>query len=55
MVSFTKNSKMAEIILKNYQLLPIISRFGIKLGFGNKTVDEVCADKNVNATFFWKF
>lgn len=52
MVSFTKNSKMAEIILKNYQLLPIISRFGIKLGFGNKTVEEVCANKNVNAAFF---
>ncbi|WP_421919434.1 hemerythrin domain-containing protein [Marinifilum sp.] len=43
---------MAEIILKDYQLLPIMSRFGIKLGFGNKTVEEVCTEKGVNVAFF---
>ena len=31
------NMKMAEVIHLNYHLLPIISRFGINLGFGEKT------------------
>ncbi|WP_461633723.1 hemerythrin domain-containing protein [Labilibaculum euxinus] len=52
MVAFTKNSKMAEVILRDYQLLPIISRFGIKLGFGNKSIEEICTDRNVDLPFF---
>lgn len=52
MAVFTENSKMADVILRDYQLLPIILRFGIKLGFGNKTVKEVCQDKNTNEAFF---
>jgi len=52
MVAFTKFSKMAEVILKDYQLLPIISRFGIKLGFGSKSIEEVCTERNINVTFF---
>ncbi|MBN2681667.1 MAG: hemerythrin domain-containing protein [Bacteroidales bacterium] len=43
---------MAEIIHLNYLLLPVISRFGIKLGFGDKTVAEVCIASNVNEDFF---
>ncbi|HPR59757.1 MAG TPA: hypothetical protein PLF35_02355 [Prolixibacteraceae bacterium] len=49
---FTANTKMADIILNNYLLLPIIGRFGIDLGFGNKTVSEVCAEKSINTFFF---
>ncbi|NOU58387.1 hemerythrin domain-containing protein [Marinifilum caeruleilacunae] len=52
MIAFTRHSKMAEIILKDYQLLPVINRFGIKLGFGNKTVNEICEEKKVNVPFF---
>lgn len=49
---FTANMKMADIILNYYLLLPIIGRFGIDLGFGNKTVNEVCSEKNINTFFF---
>lgn len=49
---FTANTKMADIILNNYLLLPIIGRFGIDLGFGNKTVSEVCTEKSINTFFF---
>ncbi|MBN2262781.1 MAG: hypothetical protein JW735_07710 [Prolixibacteraceae bacterium] len=51
-IHFTANMKMADIILNNYLLLPIIGRFGIDLGFGNKTVNEVCTEKNINPFFF---
>lgn len=49
---FTKNMKMADIIHANYLLLPVISRFGIKLGFGDKLVEEVCNIHDINVDFF---
>ena len=46
------NMKMAEIIHLDYHLLQIISRFGINLGFGDKTVKQVCDEYNLNVDFF---
>ncbi len=43
---------MADLIHKNYLLLSIISRFGILLGFGDKSVEEVCNEYKVNPYFF---
>jgi len=48
----TRQTKMADVIHKNYLLLPIINRFGIKLGFGDRTVEEICSDANINVSFF---
>lgn len=44
--------KLADAIHLNYLLLPIIGRFGIELGFGNKTIKEVCEEKEINLSFF---
>lgn len=52
MLAFTEITKMADVILKDYRLLPIISRFGIKLGFGNKTVEDVCRETDIDVAFF---
>lgn len=49
---FTANTKMADVIHRNYILIPVINRFGIKFGFGNKTVIEVCDEYNLNVSFF---
>ena len=35
-----KNMKMADLIGADYRLLTVIYRLGIKLGFGEKTVEE---------------
>ena len=43
---------MADVIHMDYTLLPIISRFGIQLGYGEKTVEEICDKYNVNVDFF---
>jgi regulator of cell morphogenesis and NO signaling len=43
---------MAEVIHVNYHLLPIISRFGISLGFGDKSVKQVCHDYSIDVDFF---
>ena len=49
---FTSKTKMADVIHRDYTLIPIISRFGIEFGFGNKTISEVCHNYNINMWFF---
>ncbi|MDA3880104.1 MAG: hypothetical protein PF436_06940 [Prolixibacteraceae bacterium] len=44
--------KLADAIHLNYLLLPVTGRFGIELGFGNKTIKDVCNEKNINIDFF---
>jgi regulator of cell morphogenesis and NO signaling len=48
----TKNIKMADVIHMNYFILSVLNRFGIELGFGDKTVIEVCEKENVDVDFF---
>ncbi|HOV99712.1 MAG TPA: hemerythrin domain-containing protein [Bacteroidota bacterium] len=48
----TPGMKMADVIHGNYLLLPVINRFGIRLGFGEKTVREVCNDHTIDVDFF---
>ncbi|WP_421920801.1 hemerythrin domain-containing protein [Marinifilum sp.] len=47
-----ESMKMADVIQMNYMLIPVIHRFGIELGFGDKTVSEVCQESNVDLNFF---
>ena len=51
-MNITKNMKMADVIHYHYNLLPVISRFKIDLGFGDKSVEAVCQDYHVNLDFF---
>jgi regulator of cell morphogenesis and NO signaling len=48
----TPTMKMANVIIQNHHLLAIIDRFGIKLGFGEKTVSQVCKEYNITVDFF---
>ena len=36
--------KMADLVGADYRLLTVIYRLGIKLGFGEKTVEETCRE-----------
>ena len=47
-----KKTKMVDLILENYQILPIINRFDINLGFEEKTIEQICKQKNINIDFF---
>jgi regulator of cell morphogenesis and NO signaling len=47
-----KDFKMADIIHRNHHTLPVIQRFGIDFGFGDKTVEEVCHLQKVDLDFF---
>jgi regulator of cell morphogenesis and NO signaling len=39
---------MAELILANCRLLYVLPYFGIELGFGEKTVKQVCGEKGIS-------
>ena len=44
--------KMADLIHSDYRLIPVIGRFEISYGFGNKTVAEVCSQHDIDVQFF---
>ncbi len=43
---------MYRVVLENLQLLPLLPRFNLRSGFGEKSVDEVCCAHGVNTDFF---
>src|SRR5665647_1075846 len=49
---FNENSKLASVIHKDHSLLPVINRLGIKLGFGDKTIRNICEEKEIDLNFF---
>lgn len=49
---FNSQQKMSDLINQDHSLLLVISRFGIYLGFGNKTVMEVCSANGIDTNTF---
>ena len=49
---FTRDTPLADAIHANYLLIPVINRFGIPLGFGDRTVKEVCRSHRIDPDFF---
>lgn len=49
---FNENSKLASVIHKNHSLLPVINRLGIKLGFGDMSISEICRKEGIDPVFF---
>ena len=43
---------MIDLIRDNYNVLQALGSFGINLGFGDKTVEEVCKDNGVDCRTF---
>lgn len=49
---FTARDKMESLITANYRLLNMLSRFGISLGVGDKSIEEVCRLNGVDCSTF---
>lgn len=49
---YEADDKMISLIADNYNILQSLGRFGINLGFGDKTVSEVCEDQGVDTYTF---
>ena len=49
---FSKDTKFAELLAADRRLLQLLSRFGIGLGFGDRSVAQVCQMNHVNTELF---
>lgn len=49
---YEADDKMITLIRDNYNVLQALGAFGIRLGFGDKTVREVCEQQNVDSYTF---
>lgn len=52
MALYTSDDKMATLIADNFNILQVMSRFGIKVGFGDMTVKEVCEQRGTDCATF---
>lgn len=52
MGKFSGSMKLAELIEMNWKLLSVLSRLDIGLGFGEKTISEVCESRGINLNSF---
>ncbi len=43
---------MVDLVHRNHVLISVFSRFGISLGFGDKTIRTICMEKNIDLRFF---
>lgn len=49
---YKETDSMSDLICENYPMLLVLSRFGISLGFGDKSIKEVCLENKVNVKTF---
>ncbi len=49
---YREADKMGDLICANYPMVLVMSRFGIALGFGEKSIGEVCRQNGVDADTF---
>lgn len=49
---YEADDKMIDLISDNYSMLQGLSAFGIRLGFGDKTVSEICSEQDVDCYTF---
>lgn len=51
MKPYDEHTCLAEAVLKNAGLLPLIVRFGILPGFGNASIGELCVQRSIPVDF----
>ncbi|MDH6354902.1 regulator of cell morphogenesis and NO signaling [Dysgonomonas sp. PH5-45] len=51
-VVFNKSMKMSDLIDADYNLLLLLNKLNIRLGFGEKSVEAVCRENNYDADCF---
>lgn len=51
MPQLTKYSVVADVLMEHNELIPVLNRFGIRLGVGDKTLVELCEEHELNAVF----
>lgn len=47
----TKETILAQVLAQHHILIPIVNRFGIRLGVGDKTIENICDEQDLNIDF----
>jgi len=50
--TYTETDSMGRLVCENYRVLLVMSRFGLGLGFGSKSIGEVCREQGVDTATF---
>ncbi|MCM1050808.1 MAG: hemerythrin domain-containing protein [Paenibacillus sp.] len=50
--TFTEHDSVVDLINEDYDILPVLSRFSLPLGFGSKTIGELCRESGINVDVF---
>ena len=45
------NMQMSEVVEEHPSLIPVINRFGIRLGLGDKSVKAICEEYRLDTDF----
>ena len=45
------NMRLSEVVEEHPSLIPVINRLGIRLGLGDKTVEEICKEHSIDTDF----
>lgn len=53
-ILFEADNKLSDLLVACHSLILVLPRFGICLGFGEKSVDEVCRQYGVDTVLFLK-
>ncbi|MBD5346758.1 MAG: hemerythrin domain-containing protein [Bacteroides sp.] len=49
---FTASDTVEDLIAEDYNIIPLLSRFSIPLGFGDKSIAEVCDEVRIDPEIF---
>lgn len=49
---FNEHDSVVDLINEDYDILPVLSRFSLPLGFGSKTIGELCRQSGINVDVF---
>ena len=49
---FSSETRLSDLITAHPSLLTLLTRLGLSLGFGDRSIDDVCQDSGVDTDFF---
>lgn len=52
MALVTSDTKLCEVIVDEPSVVPVINRFDIVLGVGDRTIKSICKEKGIDTSFF---
>lgn len=52
MALVTPDTKLCEVIVDEPSVVPVINRFDIALGVGDRTIKSICKEKGIDTSFF---